>query len=61
MIVDSWGVDSQNASKAEVDLVDDGGFGGDEVAEAVGGVVAASAVFIGIDFEHVFRAVGIVL
>jgi hypothetical protein len=37
------------------------GFGGKEVAQVVGGVVAAVAVFVGIDFEDVFEAVGIVL
>ncbi len=34
---------------------------GDEIPEGVGGVVAADAVVIGVDFEDVFRAIGIVL
>lgn len=47
--------------EAQVDLVDNPWLRGDEVTETIGGVIAASAVFIGIDFEHVFRTVGIVL
>jgi hypothetical protein len=41
--------------------VDDGGFGGDEVTESVGGVIAARAINVGIDFQDVFGTTGIVL
>ena len=36
-------------------------FGGNEITEAVGGVVAAVAVFVRIHFEHILRAIRIVL
>jgi hypothetical protein len=34
----------------EFALGDGSGFGGDEVSEGVGGVIAADAFFVGIDF-----------
>ena len=37
------------------------GFGGDEVTEGVGGVIAALAVFVGIGFVDVFGTIGVVL
>lgn len=36
-------------------------FGGDQIAQRVGGVVAAGAVFVGVDFEDVLGAAGVVL
>jgi hypothetical protein len=44
-----------------VSAADHFGLGGDEVTEAIGRVIAAEAVFVGVDFEHVFGPVGVVL
>jgi len=51
----------QRSYAAEFDLVDAADFGGDEVAKAVGGVIAAEAFLVGIGFEDVGRAIGVVL
>ena len=40
---------------------DGAGLGGDEVSEGVGGVIATDAIFIGIDFQDIFRTVWVVL
>jgi hypothetical protein len=37
------------------------GFGGDKVAQAIGGVIAAGTVVVSIDLEDVFGAIGVVL
>ena len=42
-------------------MEDFAGFGGYQVAEGVGGVVAAEAIFVGVDFQDVFGTVGVVL
>ncbi len=46
---------------AEFALHDDAGFGGDEVAEGIGGVVAAEAFVVGVEFEDIGGLVGVVL
>jgi hypothetical protein len=44
-----------------VEFVEDSRLGGDEVAEGVGGVVAAGTILVvGIGFEDVFGMVGVV-
>ena len=35
--------------------------GGDGIAESIGGIVAAQAVIVGVGFEDIFRAIGVVL
>jgi hypothetical protein len=45
----------------EFALFNDARASGDGIAESVGGIVAAQAVIVRVGFEHVFRAIGIVL
>ena len=50
--------------RLEVDegaLEEDAGLGGQEVAETVGGVVAAYTVFVGVNFQDVLGTGGVVL
>ena len=41
--------------------MNDGGFGGDQVAETISGIIATNAIFVRVFFEDVFRTIGIVL
>ena len=45
----------------EFALGDGAKFGREEIPQSVGGVVAAEAVFVGVGFEDVFGAVGVVV